>query len=104
MAESTDWARQARADLTRERRRNRRRSGTVTVRLSFQVSRHSREAIAMRLYARDHDKLPTAAEIREWALGVLFDEVDDLGRILECVEMDCLDTDDDHDHADGPKR
>lgn len=76
----------------------------MTVRLSFYVSRATRQAIGDRISDRGREGPATAAEIKEWALDWIFNLMDDAGRIAECIELDCLDTDDDHDHADGSKR
>ena len=48
--------------------------------------------------------LATVEAIQDWLAERVFGEIDDAVRIAECLELDCLDTDDDHDHADGPKR
>lgn len=99
-----DWAAHMRTHLSLVRRREQRQAGGTTVRLSFYVSKQTREAIGSRLWDRGRDGPATAAELRDWALTLIFNALDDEARIAECVELDCLDTDDDHDHADGPKR
>ena len=75
--------------------------------VSFHISDDTRRAISDRMPAdttkRTRTGLATRDEIQLWLAQEVLAIVDDIGRISECIALDCSDTDDDHDHMDGPK-
>lgn len=102
-----EFAAQFRADMARARRRRNRGHTKITV--TFWLTDETRRRITERMWPADEVPLTrqgmaTVEAIQDWLAERVLGTVDDEARISECVELDCLDTDDDHDHADGPKR
>jgi hypothetical protein len=76
--------------------------------VTFNISDESRRAISERMPADwgpfTRDFKPTREAIQTYLAARVLEIFDDECRIWECVQLGCLDTDDDHDHVEGPKR
>ena len=75
--------------------------------VSFHIGEETRRAITERMPADTtpytRDGLATREAIQMWLAQEVLSVVDDTARVYECYLLGCSDTDDDHDHADGPK-